>query len=97
MSRFVKLAGVLGLSIAFLLSIVWRIHNGGKLLQFGPPMARMLEKITVLFWPPSLLLMATDNSSWFVALFATLLSLLLNALLYMLVAYLGSKVYRALI
>ncbi len=94
MSRFVKLAGVLGLSIALLLNIVWRIHNGSKLLTFSPPTARMMEKITLFFWPSSFMLMATDGSGALVDLLATVLTLLLNALLYMLVAYIISKIYR---
>ncbi len=94
MSRFVKLAGVMGLSIALLLSIVWRIHNSGKGLLFGPPTARMMEKITLFFWPSSFMLMATDGSGALVDLLATVLTLLLNALLYMLVAYIISEIYR---
>lgn len=97
MSRFVKLAGVFGLSIALLLSIAWWIHNSGQALQFGPTIGRELEKITILLWPSSILLMATDNSSLLLSLFASLLAILLNALLYILVAYVAAKVYHALV
>lgn len=94
MSRFVKVAGVLGFSIALLLSIVWRIHNGSKLLPFSQSTARVMEKITLLFWPSSFMLMATDRSGVVVDLVATVLSLLLNTLLYMFVAYIFHGIYK---
>ncbi|HEY6944367.1 MAG TPA: hypothetical protein VI431_04445 [Candidatus Acidoferrum sp.] len=97
MSRFVKLAGLFGLSIALLLSTTWWIHNSGKALQFGPTTSRGLAKITMLLWPSSIFLMATENSSVLFSLFVSLLAVLLNALLYMLVAYVVGKVYHALV
>jgi hypothetical protein len=94
-NRILRIFGAAGFIVAGILDLVWFLKNTGRLGPPDPGFSRSFEKITLILWPSSILLMATDGASTLVTVIGVSISLILNGLIYMAMGYLVLKLVRA--
>ncbi len=95
MNRIMKISCATGIIVAGMLDLVWFLNNTGRLGLPNPGSARLFEKITLILWPSSILLMATEGASTLVSVIIVSISLILNGLFYLLIGYLVLRLAQA--
>jgi hypothetical protein len=95
MNRIMKISWATGFIVAGMLDLFWYLSNAGIVRQPDPESVRFLEKITLIVWPSSIMLMATEGATTVVSVIAVSISLILNGLFYVVIGYLAVKLVRA--
>jgi hypothetical protein len=96
MSRLLKLLGLSGILVAGLLYSFWYLYDAGKLGPRNPALSRSLQHITLMLWPSSIMMTATEGATTRLLVTAVGISLVLNGLIYMAIGYIAVKLLRVI-
>jgi hypothetical protein len=94
MGRLLKLFWMVGFFVAGFFYLIWYLLNTDALGHFTPDTYYVLQNITLIFYLPSFLLMATNGSSLFTALVIGVITWLMNGLIYAGVGYVLVRLFR---
>lgn len=95
MSRLLKFLGLLGILVAGSLSFFWYLYNAGKLGLPNPALSISLQHITLLLWPSSIMMTATEGATTRLLVTAVAISILLNGLIYIVIGWIAGKLFSS--
>jgi hypothetical protein len=94
MRRFLKLCWLGGFSTGGMLYLAWYLINSGSMGRIAPNSLLSFQTVTLILWPPSIMLMALSGNHPLTTLVVVSISLSVNGLIYMGVGYTLGKILR---
>jgi len=95
LKRELKILWVVGFSIGAALEIGWYFYNKGKLGGRDPDFAYYFQNLTLIFWPSSIMMMATETATRLFTWGVVMVSLAINGFNYSRIDAVLLAVYRA--
>jgi len=96
MRRILRLSWFIGFCVAGLLYCFWFLHNAGKIGSSSSDLLLLIQNVTLVFRPTSVILMSLSGEHPLTAVAIVSVSLFSNGFIYMGVAYVLRKMFRAL-
>jgi hypothetical protein len=90
--RLVLAFAIVGFLVALSLGITWGYLNSRGTARTGAVV--VLDDIADWLWPTSIMLMANENSGWFISSIMLVVSALANAVVYAVLAFCGGFVWK---
>jgi hypothetical protein len=85
--RISRISWITGFIVAVGLSLIWQLINTGTLGHPRPASLYLLQTITLVLWPPSILLLGTDGAGALFTWIVAALACLCNGFLYLGIGY----------